>query len=77
MMFTMAQTYEGLGLYPQTQSLLERALAIQQRTLGPRNPETLRTMTLLAECVGYQGHYAEEEKLAQSSLDLDRKVLGP
>jgi len=52
MMFTMAQTYEGLGLYPQTQSLLERALAIQQRTLGPRNPETLRTMTLLAECVG-------------------------
>jgi serine/threonine protein kinase len=77
MMFTMAQTYEGLGLYPQTQSLLERALAIQQRTLGPRNPETLRTMTLLAECVGYQGHYAEEEKLAQSSLDLDRKVLDP
>jgi serine/threonine protein kinase len=77
MMYTMAQTYEGLGLYSRAQSLLERALAIQQSTLGPRNPETLRTMSLLSECVGYQGHYAEEEKLAQSSLDLDRKVLGP
>jgi non-specific serine/threonine protein kinase/serine/threonine-protein kinase len=77
MMFTMALTYEGLGLYPRAQSLLQRALVIQQRALGPRNPETLRSMTLLAECMGDQGHYAEEEKLARSSLDLDRKVLGP
>jgi non-specific serine/threonine protein kinase/serine/threonine-protein kinase len=76
MMFTMAQTYEGLGLYSRAQSLLERALAIQQRVLGPRNPETLRTMSLLATSLGDEGQYTEEEKLARETSDMQRKVLG-
>jgi tetratricopeptide (TPR) repeat protein len=77
MMYTMAATYEGLGLFPRARSLLERALAIQQRVLGPRNPETLRTTSLLAESLGDEGHYAEEEKLARETADTQRKVLGP
>ena len=77
MMYTMAATYEGLGLFPRARSLLERALAIQQRVLGPRNPETLRTTSLLAESMGDEGHYAEEEKLARATADMQRKVLGP
>jgi len=77
MMYTMGQTYEGLGLYSRAQSLLERALAIQQRVTGPRNPETLRTMALLATSLGDEGHYTEEEKLARETSDMQRKVLGP
>jgi hypothetical protein len=36
MMYTMAWTYGGLGLFSREQSLFERALEIQQRILGSR-----------------------------------------
>lgn len=77
MMYTMASTYEGLGLFSRAQSLLERALAIQQRVLGQRNPETLRSMSLLARSLGDEGHYPEEEKVARETSDMQRKILGP
>jgi eukaryotic-like serine/threonine-protein kinase len=77
MMYTMADTYAGLGLYPRAQSLVEQALAIQQRVLGPRNPDTLRSACLLAKVVTLQGHAADVEKLQRETLRIQRQVLGP
>lgn len=77
MMSTMAVTYRGLGLYSRAQALQERAVAIQQRTLGPEHPDTLRSMTTLANILSDEGHDNDAEKLMRQTLELDRKVLGP
>jgi serine/threonine protein kinase len=77
MMFTMAETYEGLGLESRAQPLLERALEIQRRVLGPEHADTLRSMGTLARVVGDEGHYGEAEKLFRETLEIQRRVLGP
>jgi eukaryotic-like serine/threonine-protein kinase len=76
MMYTMGNTYLGLGLYPRAQSLLENAAEIQRRVLGPRNPETLRTMSALANTLAFAGQSGGVEKLQSETLDIQRQVLG-
>jgi non-specific serine/threonine protein kinase/serine/threonine-protein kinase len=77
MMVTMGESYRGLGLFPQAQSLFERALAIQQRVLGPENRETLSTRSNLALDLRYQGRVAEAEKMNWETLAIQRRVFGP
>ena len=77
MMYTMADTYEGLDLASQAQSLLEGAVEIQRRVLGRRNPDTLRSMSYLGNVLSYEGHLAEGEKVQREAFDVQRRVLGP
>jgi eukaryotic-like serine/threonine-protein kinase len=77
MMHTMAVTYDGLGLYSRAQPLLERAVDIQRRTLGPGSPDTLKSMAELASVWAGEGHYTESEKLIREILEIRRRVLGP
>jgi non-specific serine/threonine protein kinase/serine/threonine-protein kinase len=77
MMFTMAETYYGLGLDSRAQPLLERVVEIQRRVLGPERRETLTSMSLLASTVSRQGNVVKAEKLLRETLDLQRRVLGP
>jgi serine/threonine protein kinase len=77
MMYTMAETYEGLGLESRAQPLLERALEIQRRVLGVEHSDTLRSMGTLAAVLAYEGHYPEAEKLQRETLEIRRRVLGP
>jgi eukaryotic-like serine/threonine-protein kinase len=77
MMYTMAETYQGLGLESRAQPLLERALQIQRRLLGQEHPDTLRSMGTLAAVLAYEGHYPEAEKLQRETLEIRRRVLGP
>jgi eukaryotic-like serine/threonine-protein kinase len=77
MMYTMADTYFGLGLYSRARSLLEGAVEIQRRVLGPEHRETLASMSLLAETLMREVRLAEGEKLAREALEVQRRVLGP
>jgi eukaryotic-like serine/threonine-protein kinase len=77
MMYTMALTYRGLGLYGRAQELLERALAIQQKVLGANDRETLRSMSQLGWLLQEQHHYAEGEKLQRQALEGQQRALGP
>ena len=77
MMYTMADTYWGLGLYSRAQALIERALEIQRRVLGPEHPDTLRSMRILASVLEDEGHHEEAEKMKRQTLEIDRRVLGP
>jgi serine/threonine protein kinase len=77
MMFTMAETYYDMGLDPRAQPLLERAVEIQRRVLGPKHRETLASMSLLASTVNRRGNVVKAEKLTRQTLDLQRRVLGP
>jgi non-specific serine/threonine protein kinase/serine/threonine-protein kinase len=77
MMSNMGATYTGLGLLPQAQSLLERAIKIQRRVLGPENAEILASMNALCRVLSDEGHYAEAGKVDRETLDISRRVLGP
>jgi eukaryotic-like serine/threonine-protein kinase len=76
MMRTMADTYQDLGLYQQAEPLDKRALAIQERVLGPRRPETLRTKSTLAAVQSFEGRYAEADRTLRETLKAQREVLG-
>ncbi len=77
MMYTMAETYDGLGLYSRAQPLLERAIEIQRHVLGSRNAETLTSMSHLAEILALENHWDAAEKIQREVLDAQRHVLGP
>ena len=74
---TIGQTYIDLGLYPQARAQLERARDLYRRVLGPNNPKTLRTMSILGRIAQLQGKYPESEALLSPTLESSRRVLGP
>jgi serine/threonine protein kinase len=77
MMNVMGKVYENLGLFPRAHSLLTGAVDIRRRVLGPRNPDTLTSMSNLGSVLDDEGHYAEAEKLLRETGDIQRRVLGP
>jgi serine/threonine protein kinase len=77
MMQVMGEVYKSLGLYSQAQPLLERAVEIRRKVLGPGHRDTLTSMYHLAWCLETEGHYDEAEKLERQTLDIRRRVLGP
>ena len=76
LMYTMGNVYLSLGLDTRAQSLLERAIAIQRRSLGPEHRETLQSATSLGKALRYRGHYPEAESLNRQTLEIQRRVLG-
>jgi len=77
MMHVMGNVYQSLGLYSQARSLLEQAVVIKRRVLGPRDPETLKCLTDLGQTLTTDGQYARAEKMNRETLDLNRRVFGP
>ena len=74
---TIGQTYVDLGLYPEARTQLDRALDLQRRLLGAKNPETLKTMERLGYLSLLQGKYPEAETVFGNALEIQRRVLGP
>jgi len=74
---TIGQTYMALGLYPETQTQLERAAELYRRSLGANNPKTLATISRLGHTALLQGKNAQAEKLDSQALEVQRRVLGP
>jgi serine/threonine protein kinase/Tfp pilus assembly protein PilF len=73
---TIGKTYRDLGLYPEADQQIERALDLQRRALGEKHPDTLATMNGLAELYQDQGDYAHAEPVFVRALELRRQVLG-
>jgi Tetratricopeptide repeat len=61
----------------QARKLLEEALAIRHRVQGPEHPDTLTSMSHLAETLFAQGNLTGARKLWEETLDIRRRVLGP
>jgi non-specific serine/threonine protein kinase/serine/threonine-protein kinase len=76
LMFTMADAYSGLGLYPETERLANEAVEIGKKALGPDHPETLRAQRLLGWTLMREGRNAEAEKLLLATIQSQRRVLG-
>jgi serine/threonine protein kinase len=75
--FTIGNTYNDLGLYPEAHQQLEQALARDRSTLGPSSPRTLATMLSLEKTEESQGQYGGAEQLGRQLLQASQRVLGP
>lgn len=72
-----AQTQLNLQVYSETESLFRKALAIQERTLGPNHPATANTLNNLGTYLDRRGRPEEAEPLQRRALDILDKSLGP
>jgi len=74
---TIGRAYLDLGLHPQARTQFERALDLDRRVLGEKDPKTFRTMSFLGRLEGLQGQNAQAEALLSRTLETQRRVLGP
>ena len=73
---TIGSTYLDLGLYPEAQREIERAVALRRRVSGEQNSDTLASLRSLAQVLHAQGKYAEAETLYAHVLDVQERVAG-
>jgi tetratricopeptide (TPR) repeat protein len=73
---TIGNTYTDLGLYPEAQRHIQRALELRRRVLGEKDRDTLSSSHSLARLYLLQGKYAEAGALAAKTLEIRRQVLG-
>jgi CHAT domain-containing protein/Tfp pilus assembly protein PilF len=65
------------GKYAEAIPLVERAVEISERILGPDHREVAVAINGLANCYYFKGVYAKAETLFQRALDIREKALGP
>ncbi|MBB5059115.1 serine/threonine protein kinase/Tfp pilus assembly protein PilF [Granulicella aggregans] len=70
---TIGAAYQDLGLYPQAESQLSRALQIRRKVLPPGDPATLQTLESMANLEVSVGKYAQAETLFNAVLAQDRR----
>jgi eukaryotic-like serine/threonine-protein kinase len=76
LMMVMAKTYENLGLFSKSHTLIERVLADRRKTLGADNPKTLDAMAQMGWVLYREGHEAEAERLIRATIEAQTRVLG-
>jgi non-specific serine/threonine protein kinase/serine/threonine-protein kinase len=76
LMQVMGEVYRNLGLYPQSESLIRRALATETRVVGADRPDTLKSMNALAGVLVDESRYDEAEKIARDEVEKRTRALG-
>src|SRR6266487_1285531 len=66
-----------MGHYTKAEPLLQRALKIWERALGPEHPRTSTALNNLALLYHAVGDYGKAEPLLQLALKIAENVLGP
>jgi tetratricopeptide (TPR) repeat protein len=74
--FWFATFYCDQGRFMVAEELNRRALRDQRTILGKEHPETLASMSNLADILSRQGEYKEAEQIHRQTLELREKVLG-
>ena len=73
---TIGSTYKDLGLFPEAERQLERALSLRRRALGPDDADTLSSMQELGAILAKQSRFAEADKLLTQVLEAQRRIRG-
>jgi non-specific serine/threonine protein kinase/serine/threonine-protein kinase len=76
LMSTMGVVYYQLGLYQESEPLLEESLATRRELLGPRHLDTVESLSRLANLYFVQSRYDETEPLYMELLEARRELLG-
>jgi eukaryotic-like serine/threonine-protein kinase len=69
--------YLDEGKHEQSEALTSQSVEIRRRVLGPEHPETLMSMSNLADVYEDEGKYAQAEALYSQTQEIQRRVLGP
>jgi serine/threonine protein kinase/tetratricopeptide (TPR) repeat protein len=77
LMGTMGYVYRSLGLYEEGRPLLEQALALQERELGPEHPEVARSLKNLANLHRAVGNFDQAEPPLLRALAIEEAAYGP
>jgi len=77
LMNTMGFVYRNLGLYNSAQGLLERALDIRTKALGPDHSEVATTLSDLGNVLWHKGDFAKSNELLGQALRIREKRFGP
>ena len=72
-----ANYFFGRAIYTPARPLYERALAINEKVLGPEHPNTALSLNNLARMLQAQGDLAGARPLFERALAINEKVLGP
>jgi serine/threonine protein kinase/Flp pilus assembly protein TadD len=77
LMNTMGIVYRSLGLFDPAQTLLEKALDIRTKVLGPDHPDVADTLSDLAYVLWRKGDFAKAKVFQEQALAIREKRLGP
>lgn len=66
-----------IGHYAESERLLQRALVIREKTLGPEHPDVALSLHKLATLYYEQGQYGKAEPLLRRELEIREKARGP
>lgn len=66
-----------LRVFTETENLYRRALAIQEKSLGPEHPALAATLNNLGALLDQRGKAGESEPLQRRALQILEKSLGP
>jgi tetratricopeptide (TPR) repeat protein len=72
----LAMLYQAQGKDEQAEPLLQRALAICEKQLGPEHPSTAQSLNNLAGFYDEQGKYEQAEPLYKHALQIREQSLG-
>jgi tetratricopeptide (TPR) repeat protein len=73
---TIGSTYRDLGVYPEAEQQIGRALDLRRRVLGKEHPSTLASMSGLGQVYLLEGKYAQAEPLLTNVRAYGRRVWG-
>src|SRR5262249_38563035 len=73
----LAELYRAQGQYAKAEPIYQRALAIQEKDLGPEHPDVASSLNGLAGLFRAQGQTARTEPPHQRALAIREKALGP
>ncbi len=76
MLDNVGRAYSALGLYPQAQSLLQRAFEIRRRIYGAQSLDTAATEQALGNVIRLQNDFKQAEPLFRDSLAVRESKLG-
>ena len=68
--------YRFMGQYQKAEDLMRKALALDEKTLGPENGITILNTVVLAQVIRAAGRPAEAEPVARKALAAARKAAG-
>jgi tetratricopeptide (TPR) repeat protein len=68
---------ESLGQYASAEASHRQELVLRKRVLRPEHPDTLTSISNLAQVLDRQGKYEEAEAMNRQTLAQREKVLGP
>jgi tetratricopeptide (TPR) repeat protein/tRNA A-37 threonylcarbamoyl transferase component Bud32 len=73
LLHAIGDSYRGMALYDRARSILEKAVEIRRRELGPEHPDTLASMASLVEATRSD----EAIPLAEEVFERRKTALGP